>query len=337
MRRDAVTVLVAALLALIVVSALGAPRDGIAWEAGNLAGLLAAILYVVLCAWPVRPRAPPAARPMPLLGHRNLGIVALVALVVHVAVLLVREPLLVEHLKVTAPGYMLAGIAAAVLFLFLAIAGAWPVRRRYRTPARFQAWHLGVALLGLAVLAVHVLGNARYAGSRLAMGGWVLALVLAALLMLRPRRHGRAAEPAAAGLARTAADSVCPRYGGRLVALALLAVALTAALLALPVRDLARRTVHERVAGLPVVFPHERHRAVNCVRCHHNFTDHTGAATCVVCHRAHDPAIKLAAEPRFHGFCESCHAERTGADGHRGPVRGCAACHDPLEGGGARG
>ena len=44
---------------------------------------------------------------------------------------------------------------------------------------------------------------------------------------------------------------------------------------------------------LPLTFAHLDHREVNCITCHHNFSDDTGQGLCIDCHRT-DPKVRLA-------------------------------------------
>jgi len=81
---------------------------------------------------------------------------------------------------------------------------------------------------------------------------------------------------------------------------------------------------------LPLTFAHLDHRQVNCVACHHNFTDDTGQGLCFDCHKT-DPGINAHIETQFHDLCRDCHVDqqRLGEDG--GPVRQCSDCHTADE------
>ncbi|MEZ5560956.1 MAG: cytochrome c3 family protein [Pseudomonadales bacterium] len=87
--------------------------------------------------------------------------------------------------------------------------------------------------------------------------------------------------------------------------------------------------------ALPLRFAHEDHQSVNCIECHHNFADRTGAGLCIDCHRQ-DPEISGQIETMFHDLCRGCHIERqrelaTERQGRAesGPTRRCQACHQP--------
>lgn len=349
MRRDPATVAGALLLAALAAVPLAAPAAARAWDLGNLAGLAALLACLLLVLWPVRPRSPPAPRTLALRRHRDLGLAALGLGLGHALVLWWSEPQLWLHLLPSAPVYMLAGTLALLLLAYLALGGVWPLRRRL-APATFQIRHLVAALLFVVLAVGHALGARRYlavpAALPLALGAGALSFAV----LLRRRRHGRhAPAPGAGFLARLAADGACPRHGGLLIGACALSLAALLALGLPPVPALLAATPVARTAVVPLAFPHEKHRDVNCVRCHHNYVDHTGSATCIACHRARPlaspaaipvsvpvsttvstpGAIRVAIEPRFHDFCEGCHAERARqrADAPHGPLRSCAGCH----------
>jgi hypothetical protein len=77
---------------------------------------------------------------------------------------------------------------------------------------------------------------------------------------------------------------------------------------------------------LPLSFAHADHRGVNCITCHHNFTDGTGQGLCIDCHKM-DPKIRLQIQPMFHTLCRDCHIEKHAKGEDAGPVRGCVDCH----------
>ena len=317
----------AAALAVLALAPLAAVGAGRAWGVADLLGLGSLLACVGLCAWPVRPRVAPTPPAVTLARHRLLGFAALALALLHTVGLLVVEPQLIEHLLPTAPLFMLAGLAALLVLIALCVTGLWVVRRHFPSSGAFQLLHIALGVLLLGGLAVHAVGAGRYLPGATGRGVLVLAAVLALLVVLRARRHGRRAAGTAGACSRLLADTVSARHGA-LLAWMLLAGVAGLCLLLLPVAKPVSATVllarHEQ---LPLDFPHEQHRAVNCVACHHNFTDHTGSATCVACHRSARADLKVPAEPRFHVFCEGCHEERTSAAGKRGPVRSCQRCH----------
>ncbi|WP_339487262.1 cytochrome c3 family protein [Pseudomonas sp. EL_65y_Pfl2_R95] len=83
---------------------------------------------------------------------------------------------------------------------------------------------------------------------------------------------------------------------------------------------------------LPINFEHNNHGSVNCVVCHHDFTDKsaaasaTGSRTCVLCHKE-TPRLAVNIERDFHKLCVSCHLKQLQSFHPSGPVRSCKACH----------
>jgi len=81
---------------------------------------------------------------------------------------------------------------------------------------------------------------------------------------------------------------------------------------------------------LPMTFAHADHRDVNCVVCHHNFTDDTGSGLCIDCHKT-NVDIRAEIEPMFHVLCRDCHVSKHADGDEAGPVRQCKDCHTADE------
>ncbi|MGC4011434.1 MAG: ferric reductase-like transmembrane domain-containing protein [Pseudomonas sp.] len=170
------------LLPVAVLLGLGAmPGLGYAWDFANAAGLLGACLLGLLFVIGGRPQPRPLYEGKFFLRlHRDLGFAAIALLLVHIIVLLIDEPLLIEDLLPSAPGYMLAGLASAVLMLVLAISSLSRVRPRWSSSAAsFRRWHYAGSLLALLLMAVHVLGAGYYSG-----GAWKGVLLVALILVV---------------------------------------------------------------------------------------------------------------------------------------------------------
>ncbi|MBD9500478.1 ferric reductase-like transmembrane domain-containing protein [Pseudomonas sp. PDM17] len=168
------------LLPVAVLLGLGAmPGLGYAWDFANAAGLLGACLLGLLFVIGGRPQPRPLYEGKFFLRlHRDLGFAAVALLLVHIVVLLIDEPLLVEDLLPSAPAYMLAGLASAILMLVLAVSSLSRVRPRWSSSAAsFRRWHYGGSFLALSLMAVHVLGAGYYSG-----GVWKGALLVALML-----------------------------------------------------------------------------------------------------------------------------------------------------------
>lgn len=170
------------LLPVAILLGLGAmPGLGYAWDFANAAGLLGACLLGLLFVIAGRPQPRPLYEGKFFLRlHRDLGFAAVALLLVHIGVLLVDEPLLIEDLLPSAPGYMLAGLASAILMPVLAISSLNRVRPRWSNgAASFRRWHYGGSLLALLLMAVHVLGAGYYSG-----GVWKGVLLVALMLVV---------------------------------------------------------------------------------------------------------------------------------------------------------
>lgn len=300
-----------------------------AWEIAQYLGLCSVAGCLILCVLAVRPRSG-AVSAFPLRHHEFLGWLVLAAAILHVGVLLAADHRVVEHLRLTAPRYEYAGIIALLALLFLTMPATAIVRRRLWPRHRnFQAAHVGTACLLVVTLAVHVVTTGRFVHGRVYLVIYLALSGIALLALLRPRGGGRVPpQPPSSLMGRL----VFGRHS-RLV----LAVVLGAflALLALA-RDgtalVMREPFLRRGDPLVLSFPHDKHRAVNCMMCHHNFADRSGAGYCISCHRSGRPDLLLGAEARFHDFCLGCHRDPPANLTRHGPVTGCSTCHVPLAG-----
>ena len=296
------------------------------WEIAQAVGLCAVAGCLILCVLAVRPRTG-AAGAFPLRAHELLGWSVLVAAVVHVVLLLVADRRVVEHLKLTAPRYEYAGILALVALLFLTVpAGAavrWRLWPRHRD---FQAAHVGAACLLVVALAIHVLATGRYVNGRAHLVAYTLlsAIVLLALLRARSRR------PSTQQPSRILGGLVFGRHARVVLAIVLGSLVALLALLRGGTALALREPLLHRGEPLVLGFPHDKHRAVNCIACHHNFTDGSGQGSCIACHRSGGAAIQVGVEARFHDFCLGCHRDPPAYLTGHGPVTGCDSCHAPL-------
>ena len=296
------------------------------WEIAQALGLCAVAGTLILCVLAVRPRAG-AAGAFPVRAHELLGWSTLTAAVLHVGLLLGVDHRVVEHLKLTAPRYEFAGILALLTLLFLTVPSGAAVRRRLWARHRnFQAAHVGAACLLVVALAVHVLTTGRYVHGRAHEVAYTLlsGIVLLALLRARAQRQPAQQSPRLVGGLVFGRHSrlVLTIVLGSLVAL----LALVRGGTALALREPFLRRSEPLVLG----FPHQKHRAVNCIQCHHNFADRSGGDSCISCHRSGGAAIRVGAEARFHDFCLGCHRDPPAYLIGHGPVTGCSTCHAPL-------
>jgi hypothetical protein len=296
-----------------------------AWDIAQAVGLCAVASCLVLCVLAVRPRAG-AAGAFPMRAHELLGWLALSAVVLHVGLLLGADHRVVEHLKPTAPRYEYAGILALLTLLFLTVpAGAqvrWRLWPRHRN---FQAAHVGAACLLVVTLAVHVLATGRYVHGRARVVAYLLLSGIVLLALLRGRTPRQSAQRT-----RFLAGLVFGRHSRLVLAIILVALAALVAMLPGSTTLALREPFLRRSESLVLGFPHDKHRAVNCIQCHHNFVDRSGSDSCISCHRSGRPAIRVGAEARFHDFCLGCHRDPPAYLTGHGPPTGCAPCHAPL-------
>lgn len=293
------------------------------WEIAQALGLCAVAGCLILCVLAVRPRVGGTGA-FRLRGHELLGWLALGAAVVHIALLLGSDTRVIEHVKPTAPRYEYAGVAALVALLFLTVpAGAAARSRLWPRHRNFQAAHVIAACVLLVTLAVHVLTTDRYVHGRARAAAYVLLVAAVLLALLRPRAQRQPAQHPP----RLLSGLVFGRHA-RLVLAAVLCsfVALLALLPGTTVLAM-REPFLERSVRLPLDFPHDKHRALNCIQCHHDYVDRSGEESCVSCHRSGRTAVRVGAEARFHDFCLGCHRDPPAYLTSHGPVTGCDTCH----------
>jgi len=297
----------------------------VAWEIAQALGLCAVATCLVLCVLAVRPRAG-AAGAFSVRSHELLGWLALAAAVLHVGVLLGADHRVIEHLRPTAPRYEFAGILALLTLLFLAVPARAAVRRRLWPRHRnFQAAHAAAACLLVVTLGVHVLTTDRYVHGREQAIVYTLVSGVVLLGLLRARSQRQSAQRPSSFLA----GLVFGRHSRLVLAIVLGALVALPALLRGGTALAMREPFLRRSERLVLDFPHDRHRAVSCTHCHHDYLDRSGAGSCVSCHRSGGAAIRVGAEARFHDFCLGCHRDPPAYVTGQGPVTGCDTCHPP--------
>jgi len=156
---------------------------GFLWDWANALGYFALAACWLLFIYAGRPaRFPPFSGRFFANLHRDLGYVCLLLSALHIAVLLVHEPLLIEHMKPTAPFYMLAGLIAAILMLVLVLLSITRLRRAiYQHHYTFRRQHGILSTLLLAMLLIHIIGSGYYLNAvwkTLLITGLCVALVL---------------------------------------------------------------------------------------------------------------------------------------------------------------
>ena len=311
---------------LIIVAALPvvAGFTSLGWEFSEVMGLAGTLACLALCGCPVRPRESTPPVLLSLGRHEALGWLAAAAAALHVLAAVAADHTAVEYLKFSSPLYQLAGIAAFLLILVLvgtSLAGAR--RRLWSSHRNFQATHIVLGCLLVALLGAHVIAAGRYTGGFGRRLVFVAAAAGAVAMLLRGRR-GIGTAALASGLVRRLAFGrhstfVAGVAGATIIALSVLIVGRA---------DVAlREPLMRRAQTLPLNFDHGKHVAVNCLGCHHNYADGRGFDACIHCHRSERPDLKLGVEARFHGFCLNCHRNPEPRFPRHGPVSGCESCH----------
>jgi predicted CXXCH cytochrome family protein len=295
------------------------------WEIAQILGLSALICCLTLLLLPVRPRTV-VAPTLSLRRHEIFGWLALIATGAHVAVLLAVDHQVFEHLRLTAPPYEGAGVLALLLLMVLAPLSTGTMRRllwsRHRS---FQAVHVGVSCILVPLLAVHVITSSHFVHGTIRVAVYVAISVAALLALLRARNNSNPPANGPGFLSRR----VFGRHSRKIVALVAVCCVAIIMLLGARASMVLREPFMARATPLKVDFPHDKHREVNCVECHHNFIDRSGSGGCFSCHRSARVDLRAGAEARFHEFCLGCHRDPPPGFEHHGPVTGCAICHLP--------
>lgn len=301
-------------------------RVSIGWQIAQVFGLTAVAGCLLLLLITVRRRASPAHAPaLPLHRHELIGWSVLIATALHVLILVIVDRRVIEHLKLTAPLYEWAGIVALLLLIVLTPLSTGRLRQLlWSNHRRFQAVHVGVACVLIPALAVHVVTASHFVHGIVRIVGLVTVSVVALLGLLRMR-----ARPLLPTAPVPRGRLVFGRHSRKIALLAVAASIATVALLSARAAVDLREPVIARSAALKVDFPHDKHREVNCVECHHNFTDKAGNGGCYACHRSGRADLRLGVEARFHDFCLGCHRDPPRALTRHGPVTGCSTCHVP--------
>jgi predicted CXXCH cytochrome family protein len=258
-------------------------------------------------------------------SHELLGWLVLAAAVLHVGLSLGVDHRVVEHLKPTAPWYEFAGLVALLTLLFLTVPAGSAVRRRLWPHHRnYQAAHVGAACLLVVALAMHVLTTDRYVHGHAHAVAYTLLSGIALLALLRARAQRQPPQQP-----RLVGGLVFGRHSRLVLAIVLGSLVALLPLLRASTTLALREPLLHRSERLVLDFPHDKHRAVNCTVCHHDYLDRSGQGSCVTCHRSHSSVIQVGAEARFHDFCLGCHRDPPAYLSGHGPVTGCDTCHSP--------
>ena len=310
LRRVGIACAIAAALLLSPLPASG----GLVWDIGAGVGYGSLVFAIALYLFPLRGDGIAHRRLFTISQHRRIGWIALCLAALHVVVLLAAQPQIGRYFLPSAPLYMLCGIAALVALAVLVATGlsARSTLRRAapsRGPFSSVITHAVLAALLLALLGAHIIGSGQLVDRPIKVITSCILLALALLFYAwRPR-----STPI-----RT-----------RLLPVLLPSGIALAALLFMPTPIGGVRLLQTATNPRPLhaYFPHENHRTVNCIECHHNFVDKAGAGSCYDCHRGTRADLPQAAEATFHEFCRDCHRTLARDQSKHGPVRECSGCH----------
>ena len=128
--------------------------------------------------------------------HRRLSYLLLALVAAHVVGLAILEPRVLDYLLPTAPGYMLAGLAALLLACTLVLTARFRARLAWANPG-WRRWHAAMSAVCIGLTGWHLWGAAYYfvTPATLAAGGWLLCAPLACSLAWHWRPPSRGASP----------------------------------------------------------------------------------------------------------------------------------------------
>lgn len=163
--------------------------DGMAWDWANGIGFILWVVLLLLFFYDARSRSFPLFRGRFFLNlHRDLGLLTLLLLLLHVLHQLLSEPVMWQHVSLAAPLDMLAAWLAAILLLVLAFSSVSVARRRcWRDYAQFRFWHHYLSLAVVALVAWHILALRFYLSSPLAIALFSASLLYPFYRYVMPR------------------------------------------------------------------------------------------------------------------------------------------------------
>jgi len=302
----AVSLFLILLLPYSIVFLFSAPSAGILWDWANALGYSAVGICLWLFIYSGRSHY-----------HRDIGYLALLLIALHILLLLINEPLLIEHLKLSAPWYMLSGLAAVVLMALLVISSL----AQFRTPfwssyAVFQQSHKWLSISICMLIGLHLMGSNYYLN-----GVWVkVFLALITLVIVVYYLHDRNYKMI------NAKQKVVPGEISVKQILLMLAILSITIWLLVTVTEYRKIMIIE-APTIDIAFEHIKHKAEPCATCHHNYVDgSSGSGGCYDCHK-YSAATNLHIEATFHKFCANCHIKKAQQQLDSGPLRQCSLCH----------
>jgi len=158
------------------------------WILAMLSGYGAAVLIGVLMLLPLRRVAISHWGRISVPSHERLALWCLGLTAIHVAILIISDPFIIEYFKWHQPRHMIAGNAGGILLVLLVVTSLERVRvRLFGLRMRFRPIHVVSSLILVVLTAAHMLGSAIYLEGRIKMAAFALiCAALAALALRRP-------------------------------------------------------------------------------------------------------------------------------------------------------
>ncbi len=143
------------------------PAISIIWDWANALGYIAACTILFLFIYTGQRRNFPSVSGKFFIDfHRHTGYVILVIITMHAGILLLKDPVLIEHLKITAPYYMLCGLFAFILMLIVTVSSFQSVRKLIWSDYKwFRIIHALIGVLIVLLIYIHIVKSRYYANS----------------------------------------------------------------------------------------------------------------------------------------------------------------------------
>ncbi|MCP3674892.1 MAG: hypothetical protein GY829_10550 [Gammaproteobacteria bacterium] len=154
-------------LVLLLTIFYAAPIAGFVWDFANALGYVAVGYFLLLFIFSGKPKTYPLFKGHFFTRfHRDLGFGAFFLTFMHIAILLIKEPLLLEHLKLAAPWYMLSGLVASLIMILIIISSLVRYRGRiWKDYHRFQWVHKWGSIIFCLLIGYHIIGSGFYMNS----------------------------------------------------------------------------------------------------------------------------------------------------------------------------
>ena len=140
---------------------------GLAWDFANYCGFISVAICLILFSYTGKPRWFPSfdGKYFSRLHSRMADLTAFY-LLLHIVVLLLDEPILVNYLLPSAPRYMLSGIFSAVIFIIILVTSRSVFRKKMLRPhSRFKEFHYILSIDFMLLVFDPITGSQYYINS----------------------------------------------------------------------------------------------------------------------------------------------------------------------------